>query len=153
MIPRPAGLLFMLLTCFLWMAEPAAADCCYSCCASIDCSRKTCADGTYPTPCCGVGKCNIFCCSCDGGCRTGPDCDGPGEDAASGAAGEAEASCEARLAERGWERFQHIDADRDGVLSREEVRKWMKAETPSRYGSEAAFAQGFAAADADGDGT
>ena len=28
-----------------------------------------CADGTVGTPCCGVGKCNIFCCNCDSGCR------------------------------------------------------------------------------------
>ncbi|XP_066267366.1 uncharacterized protein [Branchiostoma lanceolatum] len=30
---------------------------------------KYCGDGTEPTPCCGHGKCNIFCCNCDGGCR------------------------------------------------------------------------------------
>ena len=29
-----------------------------------------CDDGTTGTPCCGYGKCNIFCCNCDGGCRT-----------------------------------------------------------------------------------
>ncbi|CAL8132626.1 unnamed protein product [Orchesella dallaii] len=26
-------------------------------------------DNTSPTPCCGHGRCNFFCCSCDGGCR------------------------------------------------------------------------------------
>ena len=29
-----------------------------------------CFDYTFPTPCCGYGPCNIFCCNCDGGCRT-----------------------------------------------------------------------------------
>ena len=31
----------------------------------------TCEDGTHPGlfGCCGCGKCNIFCCDCDGGCR------------------------------------------------------------------------------------
>ena len=29
-----------------------------------------CGDGTYGTPCCGHGKCNIFCCHCRGGCRS-----------------------------------------------------------------------------------
>ena len=28
-----------------------------------------CADRTGGTPCCGYGKCNIFCCACKGGCR------------------------------------------------------------------------------------
>lgn len=28
-----------------------------------------CADGTGATPCCGVGKCNFFCCNCDGGIK------------------------------------------------------------------------------------
>ncbi|KAM0798422.1 hypothetical protein BDR22DRAFT_964767 [Usnea florida] len=31
---------------------------------------QLCADGSYSTPCCGEGGCNIFCCNCDGGCRT-----------------------------------------------------------------------------------
>ncbi|KAF1847617.1 uncharacterized protein K460DRAFT_279871 [Cucurbitaria berberidis CBS 394.84] len=29
----------------------------------------SCGDGTNGTPCCAHGKCNIFCCNCDGGCR------------------------------------------------------------------------------------
>ncbi len=32
----------------------------------------SCNDGTRGTPCCGVGRCNIFCCNCDGGCRKPP---------------------------------------------------------------------------------
>ncbi|KAH7399155.1 hypothetical protein DE146DRAFT_783161 [Phaeosphaeria sp. MPI-PUGE-AT-0046c] len=35
------------------------------------CSKEfgACADNTPPTPCCGNGKCNIFCSNCDNGCR------------------------------------------------------------------------------------
>ncbi|CAG7834732.1 unnamed protein product [Allacma fusca] len=39
-----------------------SGECCYD-------SNGVCADGTYSTPCCGHGPCNIFCCNCDGGCR------------------------------------------------------------------------------------
>ena len=38
-----------------------------ACCNGDDDVR--CADGTRSTPCCGYGKCNIFCCACKGGCR------------------------------------------------------------------------------------
>lgn len=47
-------------------ASVANADCCGNGFAG------TCADGTVGTPCCGKGKCNAFCCSCDGGCRQSP---------------------------------------------------------------------------------
>ena len=39
------------------------------CCKEV-CNGK-CADGSGTTPCCAHGGCNIFCCNCDGGCRTG----------------------------------------------------------------------------------
>ncbi|KZS90642.1 hypothetical protein SISNIDRAFT_468415 [Sistotremastrum niveocremeum HHB9708] len=39
----------------------ARADCCEG--------VELCPDCTEATPCCGYGKCNIFCCNCDGGCR------------------------------------------------------------------------------------
>lgn len=32
-----------------------------------------CLDGTEATPCCGHGKCNIFCHDCAGGCRRGTE--------------------------------------------------------------------------------
>jgi len=35
------------------------------------CHNYLCGDLTKPTPCCGVGKCNIFCCNCDDGCIKG----------------------------------------------------------------------------------
>ncbi|CAG7710875.1 unnamed protein product, partial [Allacma fusca] len=31
---------------------------------------STCDDGTTGTPCCGYGRCNLFCCDCNGGCRS-----------------------------------------------------------------------------------
>uniref|UniRef100_A0A915JA49 Uncharacterized protein n=1 Tax=Romanomermis culicivorax TaxID=13658 RepID=A0A915JA49_ROMCU len=33
-----------------------------------------CDDCTEPTPCCGYGPCNMFCCHCDTGCRRGVPC-------------------------------------------------------------------------------
>ncbi|KZS90643.1 hypothetical protein SISNIDRAFT_488219 [Sistotremastrum niveocremeum HHB9708] len=48
------------------LTSGAQAECC-------DNSQALCADCTQTTPCCGYGKCNIFCCNCDGGCRKGFD--------------------------------------------------------------------------------
>lgn len=39
-------------------------------CCREKCNSR-CSDGTGATPCCAHGGCNIFCCNCDGGCRTG----------------------------------------------------------------------------------
>ena len=33
------------------------------------CGKSPCKDGSDKYACCGNGKCNIFCCNCDGGCR------------------------------------------------------------------------------------
>lgn len=35
---------------------------------SSTCTVGLCGDGKFPGPCCGVGRCNIFCCNCDQGC-------------------------------------------------------------------------------------
>lgn len=43
-------------------------------CNSINhntCTADVCYDGTRKTSYCGIGKCNIFGCNCDGGCRPG----------------------------------------------------------------------------------
>jgi len=45
------------------------------CCGSM--FGDVCADGTAGTPCCGVGRCNAFCCSCEGGCRMAPPVPAP----------------------------------------------------------------------------
>lgn len=50
------------LSCTLAAGHPE--ECCGS---PVGTSR--CEDNTFGTPCCGVGKCNVFCCNCDGGCR------------------------------------------------------------------------------------
>ncbi|XP_078595017.1 uncharacterized protein LOC144872581 [Branchiostoma floridae x Branchiostoma japonicum] len=57
------------------MVDPADSVCCGSIktCTGSWWRRRCynrCGDGTrQPTPCCGYGKCNIFCCNCDDGCR------------------------------------------------------------------------------------
>ncbi|KAL7741417.1 hypothetical protein ACLKA6_000745 [Drosophila palustris] len=38
---------------------------------SDSCWNRFCGNLEKPTPCCGVGSCNIFCCNCDFGCKKG----------------------------------------------------------------------------------
>jgi hypothetical protein len=62
------------VACLLAFTSMAIADCCS---ASSTCSPMeawlggdcpaSCDDGTKPTPCCGKGECNAFCCNCDNG--------------------------------------------------------------------------------------
>lgn len=33
------------------------------------CTTTLCGGLLHPTPCCGRGSCNIFCCNCDNGCH------------------------------------------------------------------------------------
>ena len=40
-------------------------------CCRVNSCGTCCDDWTKGTPCCGRGRCNIFCCNCDGGCRKG----------------------------------------------------------------------------------
>ncbi|KAF9630114.1 hypothetical protein BFW01_g295 [Lasiodiplodia theobromae] len=47
------------------LAPFAAAHCCH-----VINENNECRDGSWGTPCCGQGGCNIFCCNCDGGCRS-----------------------------------------------------------------------------------
>ena len=58
------------IACYVEFAD---AECCY---VPFDCTvaeKKThrCADCTEATIYCGLGKCNVFGCNCDGGCRKG----------------------------------------------------------------------------------
>ncbi|XP_034100597.1 uncharacterized protein LOC117565545 isoform X6 [Drosophila albomicans] len=39
-----------------------------ACCRHVE-SLGLCKDYTFPTPCCGINKCNMFCCNCR--CRSG----------------------------------------------------------------------------------
>ena len=46
----------------------AIADCCEPSCACDPFDGcLQCGDNSDPTPCCGNGACNVFCCNCDGG--------------------------------------------------------------------------------------
>lgn len=51
-----------IFTLLVAVAPFALADCCYK-----DDSTGLCRDGSLASPCCGKGKCNIFCCNCDYG--------------------------------------------------------------------------------------
>lgn len=37
--------------------------------ATNKCMIELCGNQHPPTPCCGRGPCNMFCCNCDGGCH------------------------------------------------------------------------------------
>lgn len=37
-----------------------------------ECETSLCGNLLKPTPCCGVGNCNIFCCNCNNGCLGEP---------------------------------------------------------------------------------
>lgn len=56
----------VLLLSLLGTTVKVSAECCSS--------PAVCADGTLSSiwACCAYGSCNIFCCNCDGGCRTAP---------------------------------------------------------------------------------
>ena len=75
------------------------------CCNS---SGSFCADGTCATPCCGHGKCNIFCCNCDDGCRTGPCTGCNSADAMAGTA----------------DKFDSIDTNNDHAIDIKEFKNW-----------------------------
>ncbi|KAI9551472.1 hypothetical protein GHT06_021805 [Daphnia sinensis] len=59
-------LIFVAISLIALSIVPDSVDAAY--CGS---RRGYCKDGTRGTPCCGYGRCNIFCRNCDGGCRTG----------------------------------------------------------------------------------
>jgi hypothetical protein len=67
-----------------------------------------CGDNTEPTPCCGYGGCNIFCCNCGGGCRHSRRRSNPDEIAANDLA-----------------TFGEIDLNKDGKVDVEEARKFV----------------------------
>lgn len=51
------------ITLFTLLSTLVSAECCDQ---SGGLSGE-CDDGSDASPCCGVGKCNMFCCNCDGG--------------------------------------------------------------------------------------
>lgn len=86
----------------------ASADCCGAICGGL------CKDCTKSTPCCGHGKCNIFCCNCDGGCREGR-------------CAQLESTAESTAIEWSAAYFNRIDRDHSGTISMEEFSSWAKA--------------------------
>jgi len=77
---------------------------------NYDITRSFCEDCTEATPYCGYGKCNIFACNCDGGCRKKPDNVEPTVDSTLSCVNEKEM-------------FNLVDVDRNGLLSFEEINQ------------------------------
>ena len=62
---KSCRLLILYLTLVAIVVDEVTGVCC-----SPNSSQK-CHDCSRGTPCCGKMECNIFCCECVGGCRTG----------------------------------------------------------------------------------
>ena len=89
------------------------------CCASCPLSGR-CPDGTGCTPifnCCATGPCNVFCCACNGNCRTSR------ERAIDRFLGRAEIeSDDHNIA---FERFGQLDEDKNGEVDFPEFRQFV----------------------------
>ncbi|CAG7786133.1 unnamed protein product [Allacma fusca] len=62
--------LFLTSAMLLIIAFQAKSECCHGIGLNLF-TRGYCGDGSVPTPCCGHGPCNMFCCACSKGCRKG----------------------------------------------------------------------------------
>lgn len=107
----------------------------YAFCAP-KCYGDLCGDGTLRTPCCATGKCNIFCCNCDGKKRKGcvsRHCSG----------GDG-------LTAQSLAKFNAIDANGSGGISMAETRSFVESQGPGF--SAADVAAEFDSMDSNGDG-
>lgn len=95
-----------------------------------------CQDGTWGTPCCGVGSCNLWCCGCRRGCRgrrkRDVDSDGfqlidenkDGKVSLQEAIEGAVSGMSRRFSSKGINvkrEFRKLDTNRDGFLDKDEI--------------------------------
>jgi hypothetical protein len=92
----------------LQLATKVDAECCSASKDYYGNMPTKCGDDTKPTPCCGYGGCNIFCCNCDGGCRHSRRRSNPDEIAANDLA-----------------TFGEIDLNKDGKVDADEAHKFV----------------------------
>ncbi len=84
-----------------------------------------CADETIGTPCCGNGKCNIFCCNCDDGMLLPPTTSFPlwlmwsdhFQGCRGGAAGKVKRDDTSPSAGAADSLFQQVDVDNDNEIT------------------------------------
>ncbi len=108
----------------LTIIKPSKSACCGVPLVCKDVNR--CLDCTESTPYCGKGKCNIFGCHCDGGCRkkdVSKPCWEPDADCHWKNFYEAEVATE--------DLFKTIDIDSDGKVSFTEVKDYIKLIKPT----------------------
>lgn len=65
-------IIFLSVLGVLAIVASTNADCCPCHSLTHECKDRT-SCGYIPNLCCGHGKCNFFCCNCEGGCRKHDD--------------------------------------------------------------------------------
>ena len=83
---------------------------------SIEYVTSECCQFTGTTGCCGKGRCNIFCCNCDDGCKSKDECR---------FAIPIRGKREIFEQDSPLKRFSMIDLDQDGKISFDEANKWL----------------------------
>ncbi len=100
-----------------------------------DFSNAECCSHDGNTGCCGNGRCNIFCCNCDGGCN--PSCKFDGKLLgdllfATGISIRRPTRGKRSTDTETYKRFIAIDSDLDGIISFNETIQWFTNNEPVR---------------------
>ncbi len=118
--------------------KPSKSVCCKY---QITCGRKGfnshyCEDCSESTPYCGLEKCNLFGCNCDGGCRRKQE---------SGWCWKRDSGCHLRSFYNGIfdseNFFRSIDTDSDGKISLTEAKIYLQKNKPENTNIEEEFAK------------
>lgn len=122
--------LFLLSAIIMSLITPSKSECCKVPIKCVNGSKTTyrCYDCTESTIYCGVGKCNILGCNCDGGCRQG-DSTMSCWNISSGCKLRSYFSTEDDF-------FSAIDTDSDGKLSFSEAKAYINEFRPTNVNVE-----------------
>ncbi|KAI1627959.1 hypothetical protein EDD37DRAFT_287263 [Exophiala viscosa] len=111
-----------ILACFFASAALVASFCCDD--THIEDDGAHCADGTYTgVGCCSYGPCNIFCCNCDAPCRQASTRMAARDFTLPWESNGGDPTCGLFQTENqcALDKFQALDANKDGILTLSEV--------------------------------